>query len=119
MSIQNQVRQLAEKSEMAERLSVFDAVQNENRSLKTQLETISTNCSQLRKKVFIIHFFKILGIGFIIFSFVCKSKYGILGGLCSSSQSVSYEVVFSIFLVSLIFEIGCYSFSFIFNFCIF
>lgn len=47
---------------------------------------------------------------------VSKSKYGMLGGLRSSSQSVSYEVVFSIFLVSLMFEVSCYSFSFAFNF---
>ncbi|VDN52141.1 unnamed protein product [Dracunculus medinensis] len=43
---------------------------------------------------------------------VSKSKYGMLGGLRSSSQSVSYEVVFSIFLVSLMFELNRAPFDF-------
>lgn len=45
-----------------------------------------------------------------------KSKYGLVGGLRARSQSVSYEVVFSLFILCLIFQISRYSFNFFFSF---
>jgi len=43
-----------------------------------------------------------------------KSKYGLLGSIRSCSQSVSYEVVFSIFLLVILFHWGCFCFYYSF-----
>nr|YP_010618311.1 NADH dehydrogenase subunit 1 [Clavinema parasiluri]WAX01689.1 NADH dehydrogenase subunit 1 [Clavinema parasiluri] len=43
---------------------------------------------------------------------VSKSKYGMLGSIRASSQSVSYEIIFSLYLLSLVMQIGVYYFGF-------
>nr|YP_009059440.1 NADH dehydrogenase subunit 1 [Philometroides sanguineus]AIN37104.1 NADH dehydrogenase subunit 1 [Philometroides sanguineus] len=47
---------------------------------------------------------------------VSKSKFGTLGGIRSSSQSVSYEVIFSLYLLSLLMQISSYYYDFFMNF---
>nr|AYG51200.1 NADH dehydrogenase subunit 2 [Metastrongylus salmi] len=55
-------------------------------------------------------------LGFVVYSlmisgFISKSKYGMIGALRASSQSVSYEIVFSIFLLSVMFCLGVFVFT--------
>jgi len=60
-------------------------------------------------------FFLLCILGFFVYcsllvGIFSKRKYGLIGAIRSSSQSVSYEVVFSIFLVLLIMHWGSFSF---------
>lgn len=55
-------------------------------------------------------------LGFSVYSvilsgYISKSKYGIIGALRSRSQSVSYEVVFSIYMLSLMMVTGLLMFK--------
>nr|YP_003433809.1 NADH dehydrogenase subunit 1 [Metastrongylus pudendotectus]ACX85135.1 NADH dehydrogenase subunit 1 [Metastrongylus pudendotectus] len=54
-------------------------------------------------------------LGFVVYSlmisgFISKSKYGMIGALRASSQSVSYEIIFSIFLLSVMMYLGVFVF---------
>nr|QCS25205.1 NADH dehydrogenase subunit 1 [Angiostrongylus cantonensis]QCS25229.1 NADH dehydrogenase subunit 1 [Angiostrongylus cantonensis] len=55
-------------------------------------------------------------LGFSVYSvmisgYISKSKYGMIGALRASSQSVSYEIVFSIYLLSVMFVLGLLMFK--------
>nr|AWL21401.1 NADH dehydrogenase subunit 1 [Ruizia karukerae] len=63
---------------------------------------------------FSIMFFLVL-IGFMVYSFlvsglISKSKYGYVGGLRASSQSVSYEIAFTLYLLSIVIHLQMFSF---------
>lgn len=81
------------------------------------------------------YFYSCLGLEFVVFMFMClvglvtyglllrgivsKCKYGFLGGIRASSQSLSYEVIFYLFVLCLVRGLGSYSLYFDFSFFFF
>nr|YP_007183178.1 NADH dehydrogenase subunit 1 [Dictyocaulus eckerti]AFV32097.1 NADH dehydrogenase subunit 1 [Dictyocaulus eckerti] len=56
-------------------------------------------------------------LGFTVYSmlvsgYVSKSKYGMIGALRAGSQSISYEIAFSIFFCSFMMYLGCFKLCF-------
>lgn len=70
--------------------------------------------SFLRLEYSLLFFFCLLGFrvySVIISGYISKSKYGIIGALRARSQRVSYEIAFSIYLLSVIFVSGLLMFK--------
>lgn len=65
--------------------------------------------------------FLLCAVGFSVYSMllrgiVSKSKYGIIGSIRARSQSVSYEIAFSLYFFIFIFHVNVFSFFSLFNF---